>query len=419
MWDEAGKIYPLLKATPNQSTLQWRFPSGARITFAHMQFEKDKYQYDGAQIPLIGFDQLEHFEESQFWYMLSRNRSQCGVIPYVRATCNPDAESWLARLLAWWIDPDTGYAILERSGVIRWFARVGEKLIWADNPEDLSPGPDRRPKSLTFVPASPHDNKIGLANDPGYLANLMALPPVERERLLSGNWKIKPAAGLIFNRDWFEIMDPRNVPPGGEEVRFWDFAASKRTLKKKDPDSTAGVKIRQVYGVYYVTHSLAVQEGPAEVDRLFLEVSRQDADQARGEGINYRVRWEIEPGSASLRENLRLVQFLAGFDARGIAPQGDKITRAKPLASQAQAGNVKLMRGAWNEEWLTHMHHQPEWPHDDIMDASSGAFNDLAESVGMMEITLPPRQSITSQAPGGVFLPDYTDKPEERNFKGW
>ena len=51
--------------------------------------------------------------------MLSRNRSMCGVRPYVRASCNPDADSWVASFLSWWIDQDTGYAIPERSGKIQ------------------------------------------------------------------------------------------------------------------------------------------------------------------------------------------------------------------------------------------------------------------------------------------------------------
>ena len=56
--------------------------------------------------------------------------------------------------------------------------------------------------------------------------------------------------------------------------------------------------------------------------------------------------------------------------------------RAKPLAVQGEAGNVKVVSGPWNEEWLRHMHNQPETDHDDIMDASSGSFSDLAGATG-------------------------------------
>ena len=95
LWDTSSEIYPSCGGVPKLSMLNWTFPSGAKIKFAHMQYEQDRYEWDGAQIPFIGFDQLEHFTWRQFFYMLSRNRSLCGVNPYVRATCNPDPDHWL------------------------------------------------------------------------------------------------------------------------------------------------------------------------------------------------------------------------------------------------------------------------------------------------------------------------------------
>src|SRR5262249_29076661 len=157
----------------------------------------------------------------------SRNRTTCGMRPCVRITCNPDADSWLAKFVEWWIDPDTGYPLPERGGVLRWFARVNEELAWADGPGELrGRHPGCVPKSATFIPARLDDNPALTTADPGYLANLMALPLVERERLLGGNWKIRPAAGKVFNRAWFAVVEA--VPAGGEEVRFWDFAATEK-----------------------------------------------------------------------------------------------------------------------------------------------------------------------------------------------
>src|SRR5207253_1292413 len=125
-------------AQPNENEHFWRFPSGAKIKFSHMQYEKDRLSWKSAQIPLICYDQLEEFTESQFWYLVSRNRSTCGVAPYIRATCNPvpdddEVGGWLCKLIAWWIDQETGYAIPERSGVIRWFVRRSDdKLEWRE-----------------------------------------------------------------------------------------------------------------------------------------------------------------------------------------------------------------------------------------------------------------------------------------------
>ncbi|KKK54313.1 hypothetical protein LCGC14_3086020, partial [marine sediment metagenome] len=112
----------------------------------------------------------------------SRNRSaRAGFRPYIRATCNPVPESdkvggWLAKLIAWWIDQKTGYAIPERAGVERWFARVNEELVFADSREELvALHPKSLPKSLTFIPSKLSDNVILMQNDPAYLGALMAL----------------------------------------------------------------------------------------------------------------------------------------------------------------------------------------------------------------------------------------------------
>jgi len=170
LWDEAAKIYHLLGANPNRTSLSWQFPSGARVKFGHMQHADSMYAWQGSQIALIGFDELTHFSSEQFFYMLSRNRTTCGVRPYVRATCNPDAGSWVAEFIAWWIDQATGFAIPERAGKLRWFSRVGAAFVWADHPDELlQKYPDSHPKSVTFVPARVYDNPKLLDKDPDYL----------------------------------------------------------------------------------------------------------------------------------------------------------------------------------------------------------------------------------------------------------
>lgn len=380
LWDDSGNIYPLMNATPNQNDLIWNFPEGARVSFGHMQHEASKYIYKGAQIALECWDQLEDFTDGQFFYLLSRNRSTCGVKPYVRATANAEP-GWLADFLAWWIDQETGYAIPDRAGLIRWFIRVRGEVVWANSPEELTTkygsSQEVQPKSVTFIPADIYDNKILLEKDPGYLANLLALDLIDQERLLKGNWKIKPESGKVFNKGWFEIVDA--VPAGGVEVRFWDFAATKKKLAKDDPDFTASVKIRLIDGIYYVTDCTEEQIGPTESERTFKNTSFQDATEAAKTKTVYRVRWEMEPGSASRRDARRLAQLVAGLDAIGIPARGDKLIKAKPFAAQAYAGNVKVLHGPWNNRFLNHLHNQPDEPHDDVMDGASGAFNDLAK----------------------------------------
>lgn len=378
LWDEAGNIYPLLGGEPNKNDHSYVFPEGAKISFAHLQYDDTVKEWRGAQIVLIEFDQLETFTQKQFFYMLSRNRSTSGIRPYVRATCNPEP-GWLADFLDWWIDED-GYAILERSGVIRWMVRENDQTYWADTREELERAyPNSIPKSVTFILSTVYDNQILLEKDPGYMSNLQALSFVDRERLLGdkergGNWKIEPAAGKIFNKDWFEVIDA--LPAGIQFfVRFWDFAATKKQVsgtekKKKDPDFTASVKMGMAGDQIIIVDVTNEQMGPAQADTAMTNTASQD-------GKRTKIRWEEEGGASGKRDSYRIVTMLKEYDARGVPSKGDKITRAKPLAAQALAGNVKLLRGPWNDMFLTQMHGQPDLPHDDVMDAASGAYGEL------------------------------------------
>lgn len=381
LWDEAENIFPYLCGMGLRYRMEFVFPSSARVSFAHMSSEQDRLKYDGSQIPLIGFDQLEHFTEKQWWYMLSRNRTaNCSVVPYIRATCNPSPDSWLSRMLEWWIDQDTGYAIPERSGKLRWFIKLGDDIVWGDSENELtSKYTDSLPKSFTFVAASVFDNQILLKQNPEYLANLNAMGYIERERLLKGNWKIKPAAGKLYNRDWFGLV--RAAPAGGILCRYFDFAATAKKQNKNDPDFTAGVLVRLVDGTYYIEDMTAFQADPGETDMRFYNVVSQDIVRAQRTGARYMIRWEQEPGSAGKRESARLMQELSkrfrAMDCLGIPSQGDKILRGKAFSAQANGGNIKVIEAEFTDQWLTHMHNQPDIAHDDICDASVGAFNAL------------------------------------------
>lgn len=189
LWDASEEIYRRLGAVPRKGTLDWTFPPFANtISFRHLQYEQDKYQWQGTEVPYFGFDELSHFTESQFTYVgLSRGRSTCGVRPYVRATTNPDP-AWVKSFLAPWVAKD--HPDPARSGEVRHFIRDGGVIRWV---------PVGTPdcKSLSFIRASVYDNKILLDRDPGYIANLKALLPVERARLLDGDWDVR-REGLVY-----------------------------------------------------------------------------------------------------------------------------------------------------------------------------------------------------------------------------
>lgn len=367
LWDTSNQIYPHVGGAPKESILKWVFESGANVKFAHIEYNKNVYDWQGSQIPLICFDELTHFNESMFWYMLSRNRSTCGIKPYMRATTNPLADSWVSKLISWWIDDD-GFPIQERSGVIRWFIRINDELIWADSAEDLTDRhPASIPKSLTFIPAKLSDNKILEGKDPGYRANLMALGRVERERLLEGNWKVRPSAGMYFRREWFEIVDNA---PSGKSIRNWDLAASEPTTERPDPDWTAGVKLIEVRTITYIADVRHVQRKPAGTESLIQHTASVD-------GTETNITMEQEPGSSGKITIAYYASLLKGYSFKGIPSTKAKELRAGPVSAAAENGLIKVVRADWNDAFFDELEAFPEGAHDDQVDGLSGAFNEM------------------------------------------
>lgn len=379
LWDESKTIYTQLKGRPREQALEWEFPNGFRIKFAHLEHEKTVHHWHGSQIPLIEFDELTTFTEYQFWYMLSRNRSTSGVPGYIRASCNPNPDSFVRKLIDWWIGPD-GYPIRSRSGVLRYFIRIENTLYWGDSPEEIRKkyghGPEIMPKSITFIPSKLTDNQVLMAKDPNYRANLMALPKVDRERLLEGNWNIRRSAGAFFRREWFPIVDA--IPGGWTRVtRYWDRAATEPSAENPNPDWTRGLKLYAYPdGTFCVGDLKSARSTPGRVDSLIKTVASHD-------GKSVRIKSQQDPGSAGVKEAEEFIKMLAGFNVASEVETKNKATRAQPVSSQAEHGNVKVLRAEWNEEFfseLVNFSEDPnEYDHDDIVDCLSGAFNDLTE----------------------------------------
>lgn len=380
--DTSQGIYGPLGATWNDTKLTWTFGPESRVTFAHMEHEKDRFNWKGAQIPLVGFDQVEDFTEKMFWYLVSRNRSVSGVQPYLRATCNPvppedPTGGWLHDMVGWYLD-DEGYPHPDRAGEVRWFIRHDNELIWANSrPEaearrrDLGLPEEVEPKSFTFIPATVHDNPALMEADPTYLSRLHTLTRVEKERLLGGNWLVRPAAGLIFDRADFNIGA---APPAGEGVKRVMYVDKAGT-------EAAGASYTVILLLAHTPNGLTFIEDVTR-DRWKAsrreKVIRQKAEAvAREYGkTGFQVVVEQEPGSSGKESAENTISNLQGFRAYADKPSGDKFDRADPFAAQVQVGNVYLCEGGWVEDYLRELHNaEPGAEYLDQMDASSGAYN--------------------------------------------
>jgi len=381
LWDESFEVYGKMRGARalQYPRLKWIFPSGARISFMHLERDEELFKWQGTQIVLLEFDELTHFTEHMFFYMLSRCRSGCGVTPYVRATCNPDADSWVAKFIEWWINPNTGYPILERSGALRYMLRENEEIQWGDTPEELwerfelkTTEQRHRIKSVTFIASRLEDNKILMARDPSYLSNLLAQSVVERERLLYGNWKIKPAAGLFFKRS--QVIMVETIPNDVIRwVRAWDLAATTQD-ENGDAAFSAGILMgKRKCGRYVIVNVINVREKAADIRKLVRNVALIDRKNFK----NVCIRLPQDPGQAGKAQAESYVKYLSGFTVKAVRETGSKTARAEPMAAQWQAGNFDVLTAEWNDTYFSQLESFPESQFKDMVDAGSSAFAEL------------------------------------------
>jgi predicted phage terminase large subunit-like protein len=322
---------------------RFTFPSGATITFGNLDSEDDVYQYDSSEYQYIGFDELTSFSERQYTYLFSRLRTtKDNPVPLrMRSASNPGnrGHDW-----------------------------VKARFMIGQPPEMLR----RDFPTRFFLPARITDNPHIRSDE--YLASLANLDAVRRRQLLEGDWEISPS-GNLFRREWFAVVDdwPREVTG---VVRAWDDAAT-----RDGGDWTVGVLMAMgSTGMVYVIDVARIQGSPLDVETLKVATAHADAQLTDRRAV---VLLQREPGAAGKSYvDAQMRGPLLGFPVQVERPTGDKYTRALPMSSAAQAGNIKLVRGRWNKEFIDELEQAgPDerlYDHDDQWDAASSAFNHLA-----------------------------------------
>lgn len=181
----------------------------------------------------------------------------------------------------------------------------------------------------------------------------------------------QPPEGDVLKREWFtQFVDEAHAAHVTARVRYWDMAAT-----EAGGDYTVGVRVATTRdGRYYIEDVVRGQWSSQQRDTIVKQTAETD-------GRGCYVRREEEPGSSGKDVSAAFVRLLAGFP---VLPAervtGDKAVRVQPFAAQAEAGNVVLVRGAWNKPYIEELTAFPTGTHDDQVDASSGAFNTLASS---------------------------------------
>lgn len=158
----------------------------------------------------------------------------------------------------------------------------------------------------------------------------------------------KPREGGMFEEGWFEIIEyaPESPFP---IVRGWDIAATSeaesKVKKGAKPAYTAGIKLSYTDGIFYVQHAVRKKVGPGGLRKLMRNTAENDGEEVY-------IDFPQDPGAAGKIFAKDMSQHLNDFTVFYSPETGDKILRADPISAQAEAGNIKLVRGAWNDDFL-------------------------------------------------------------------
>lgn len=214
---------------------------------------------------------------------------------------------------------------------------------------------------------------------------LSELEPIRKADAGGRTWsalyqqKPTPGEGLLFKTAMLGMSD--TYPECVQTVRRWDLAATKQ-MGSRDPDWTVGVKMGVTKtGRFVVLDVVRLRGGPDEVEQVIVATAERD-------GHHVHIGLPQDPGQAGVAQVQYLTRRLARFIVKACRETGDKATRASPLASQVNVGNVDLVRAPWNRAYIEEMASFPAASHDDQVDASSGAF----------EMVAPPNRSMPSFA---------------------
>jgi len=206
--------------------------------------------------------------------------------------------------------------------------------------------------------------------------------------------------GVLTNSGWQSIYQQSPIAAGGEMFpteRFSIISSVDRSQVRKSIRyiDKAGTKDGGAYTAAALVHDMRDgttviedvirgQWGAIERETRVMQAAMAD----KAVCARYSIWVEQEPGSGGKESAEGSIRRLKGFDVHADKVTGDKVVRAEPYAAQVQNGQVSLVAGAWNREFLEEHEQYPFGKYLDQVDATAGAFNKLAEALGSYDRTL-------------------------------
>lgn len=418
IWHEAvnmyTQIYPNLRIRSRE--LELIFPNGALLKFSHMQHATNMYDHKGGQYSLVIFDEATDFDEEMVVYLLSRMRNAyVDYKPQMFLMSNPDYNSFLREWIQdYYLDPNSGIPLPERTGHKRYFFRQGNTMLWYDSLAEAEAahgvGDESGISSFTFIGATCRDNPPLLKAQPDYISRLMSLPRVEKERLLDGSWFARVENAGLWKREWVQLVDHPNGR-ARKRIRAWDFAFSKPSEQYPNPDWTRGILIsKDNTNVYTVEDVVSIRDRVHEVEKLVF-------DTALADGQDVVISIPLDPAAAAGAYAKDLQRKLAemGFMVKLTKPVKSKITRFAPFSSVTQAGFVHVVKANWNRDFFDELEVFDGDPKkkDDQVDCCSDAMLLLNKEMVIPTFSLP---DLTGTNPFDRMASSSIDMPVYANI---
>lgn len=411
LFDEAKGLYRSFE--PNvqikYKAQKFIFPSGAEIVFTHLSTDEDAESMRGGQFSHALLDESTELKEDHVLRVFSRIRSKAGIPPQMVLTANPNPDSFLRKWVDWYLLPEghehAGRADPEKDGVIRYFLRINNEMCWGDSKEELierygdvnlpiDHQEQVKPISFCFYPATIFDNPPLIKLNPMYLANLMSLKDVQKERDLWGNWDVRESNSTFWQRGW--IKEIHEMPPHSEILktcRCYDLADRLPDSKNSSPDYTVSMKMSILKnGDFIISDVTKARKRTGEWLQYILDIAEKD-------GKNVDIIIPQDPGvQAKLGTHQQLLKPItqAGYFATFKQTNQKKLERFRPFSAASQNGYVQVLHNCGTDTWnkiyndnnfwykeleaFTGERKRGESGHDDVVDTASDCYMYLCQS---------------------------------------
>lgn len=378
------------------------FSSGAEVSFSHYENTNAGQNYQGIQISNGFYDECTHAEEEHIWWLWSRLRSTAKNVHSLWLSCNPDVDSWVLKYALWYLYPEghplAGRPDPSKNGTIRYLLRINGDVVWGDTYEELQEkyGYDKVPISFQGIFGTILDNPPLQASNPLYKSNLEALPRIEKERLLYGNWFARAQNSTYFSRDTVVELDTLpSMQDVVKLVRAYDFASTLPHDTNRSPDYFASVKMAKMKTGEFVI---------LEVERTRITAGKWEphilANAAR-DGSKCTIVLPQDVGVLAKDNAKQMANRITqqGFPCVTKASTMGKLEAFRPFAATAEIGFVHVVKHCavdhWNKiegdndffykelEAFNGLRRSGESGHDDMVDCCSLAYLYLASKISI------------------------------------